>query len=178
MSNVPPRVLNPARTTPRAGHSRQGGLAFAGPLEERERLKPVVPRRTLPAPEAAATGTRCNTSLHSGDTHAWPSAAHLDASPKLTAGSGAFFRLRRKHRARRRGCAANTSGAVTQSEQPHTGGCRKLSALLGAHTQGCPQGNRSSPTLENDALRRRRDGGTARDVLGRAITAAARREAW
>ena len=47
-----------------------------------------------------------------------------------------------------RRCAANTSGAVTQSEQPHTGGSRKLSALLGAHTQGCPQGNRSSPTLE------------------------------
>ena len=68
--------------------------------------------------------------------------------PKLTAGNGAFFKLRRKHRARRRGCAANTSGAVTQSEQPHTGGRRKLSALLGAHTQGCPQGNRSSPTLQ------------------------------
>lgn len=154
-----------------------GKQTFAGPLEERERFMPHRPAPHLPAPEAAATGTRCNTSLHSGDTHAWPSAAHQDASPKLTAGNGAFFRLRRKHRARRRGCAANTSGAVTQSEQPHTGGRRILSALLGAHTQGCPQGNRSSPTLEERCPaappRRHRK----RRPRERAITAAARREA-
>ena len=76
-----------------------------------------------------------------------------------------------------RRCAANTSGAVTQSEQPHTGGRRILSALLGAHTQGCPQGNRSSPTLEERCPaappRRHRK----RRPRERAITAAARREA-
>ena len=58
-------------------------------------------------------------------------------------------------------CAANTSGAVTQSEQPPTGSHHKLSAMLGAHTQGCPQGNHSSPTLEERCLaapRRHRKG--------------------
>ena len=73
-------------------------------------------------------------------------------------------------------CAANTSGAVTQSEQPPTGSHHKLSAMLGAHTQGCPQGNHSSPTLEERCLAapRRHRKGHARESDHRSRTARGR----